>query len=220
VTRLRKYVPLLCASILAGCATSAGPRLAVAPDDSPEPWPARPAVHQEAATYAEALRTWRTPEDVSAWMGARFNYDASRAVLLSESSRARSAAPPIHRPADFFAAPSGMCLDLARFAVETMATIDARLEPAYLMIEFEPVTIAGETVRLHWLALFKRDARYYFVGDSKRPGHVAGPYASAQVFVDEYARYRQRKVVAFREVATYERRQRTPAGRTERQPAT
>jgi hypothetical protein len=211
---------LLCASVLAGCATTAGPHLAAAPDDSPEPWPPRPAVYRDAATYDEALRTWRTPEDVSAWMGARFAYDASRAALLSESSRARSAAPPIHRPADFFAAPSGMCLDLARFAVETMTTIDAHLEPAYLMIEFAPVTIAGETVRLHWLALFKRDAGYYFVGDSKRPGHVAGPYATTQAFVDEYARYRQRKVVAFRETATFERRQRTPAVRTERQPAT
>jgi len=218
--RPRDFASLLCACVLAGCATTTGPRLATAPDDSPERWPPRPAAYRDAASYPEALRAWRTPEDVSAWMGARFTYDESRAVLLSESGRARSAAPPIHRPADFFAAPSGMCLDLARFAVETMATIDARLEPAYLMIEFEPVTIAGETVRLHWLALFKRDARYYFVGDSKRPGHVAGPYASAQVFVDEYARYRQRKVVAFREVATYERRQRTPAGRTERQPAT
>lgn len=218
--RPRDFALLLCASVLAGCASTAGPWLATAPDDSPEPWPPRPAAYRDAASYSEALRAWRTPEDVSAWMGARFTYDASRAALLSESARSRGAAPAIHRPAEFFAAPSGMCLDLARFAVETMATMDARLEPAYLMIEFEPVTIAGETVRLHWLALFKRDGRYWFIGDSKRPGHVAGPYASAQAFVDEYARYRQRTVVAFRETASFERRQRTPATRTGQLPAT
>lgn len=218
--RSRGFALLLCACALAGCATTAGAPLAVAADDSPEPWPQRPAIYRDAATYPEALRTWRSPEDVSAWMGARFTYDGSRALLLSESARSRGAAPAIHRPADFFAAPSGMCLDLARFTVETLATIDAQLKPAYLMIEFEPVRIAGETLRLHWLALFKRDGRYWFIGDSKRPGHVAGPYASAQAFVDEYARYRQRRVVAFRETASFERRQRTPATRTGQQPPT
>jgi hypothetical protein len=204
----------------AACTTVPGPRLATAPDDSPEPWSPRVASYREATTYPDTLRIWRTPEDVTAWMGARFSYDASRAMLLSESARSRGAAPAIHRPADFFAAPSGMCLDLARFAVETLAAIDAQLLPAYLMIEFEPVTVAGETMRLHWLALFRRDGRYWFVGDSKRPGHVAGPYASVEAFVDEYSRYRQRKVVAFRETASFERRQRTPATRAERQPLT
>lgn len=217
--RSRGVALLFCACALAGCATTAGPPLAVAADDSPEAWPPRSGAYRDAATYPEALLVWGSPEDVSAWMGARFTYDASRAVLLSESARSRAAAPAIHRPADFFAAPSGMCLDLARFAVETLATIDAQLQPAYLMIEFEPVTIAGETLRLHWLALFKREGRYWFIGDSKRPGHVAGPYASAQAFVDEYARYRQRRVVAFRETASFERRQRTPATRAGQQPA-
>jgi hypothetical protein len=218
--RLTTAVQLALALAVAACTTTPGPRLATAPDDSPEPWPPRPAAYRDAATYGEALRTWRTPEDVSAWVGARFSYDASRAILLSESARSRGAAPAIHRPADFFAAPSGMCLDLARFAVETLAAIDGQLVPAYLMIEFEPATVAGETIRLHWLAMFRRDGRYWFVGDSKRPGHVAGPYASVEAFVDEYSRYRQRKVIAFRETASFERRQRTPANRTERQPAT
>ena len=88
------------------------------------------------------------------------------------------------------------------------------------MIEFEPATIAGETVRLHWLASYKRDGRQYFVGDSKRPGNVAGPYPSAQAFLADYARYRQRTVVTFRETSSFERRQRTPAVRSERPPAT
>jgi hypothetical protein len=90
----------------------------------------------------------------------------------------------------------------------------------YLMIEFEPVKVRGETLRLHWLATFRRDGRVYFAGDSKRPGYVAGPYDSVQAFVDEYAGYRQRKIVAFRETDSFERRQRVPAARTEREPRT
>ena len=79
------------------------------------------------------------------------------------------------------------------------------------MLEFSPVAIAGNTIRLHWLASFRRDGAWYFFADSKRPGHLAGPYATVQQFVDEYASYRGRRVVAFREVDSYQRRQRTLA---------
>jgi hypothetical protein len=76
------------------------------------------------------------------------------------------------------------------------------------MIEFAPVTIGGNTLRMHWLASFTRDGKYYFFADSKRPGHIAGPYASATEFIDEYAKYRGRQIVAFRELDSYQRKQR------------
>ena len=81
------------------------------------------------------------------------------------------------------------------------------------MIEFDPVSIAGNTLRRHWIVSFERDGRHYFVADSKRPGHIAGPYASSDEFIAEYARYRGRRIVSFVERDSYERTMRTLAVR-------
>jgi hypothetical protein len=137
-------------------------------------------------------------------------------MLLSETQRGSGARLSIHEPAEFFAAPSGVCVDLSRFAVETLRRLDPTLVARYLMIEFAPVTINGNTLRLHWLASFTRDGRHYFFADSRRPGHIAGPYASAQEFVEQYAAYRGREIVAFRELDSYQRRQRAVAAKQAR----
>ena len=179
------------------------------------------AEFKDAASYAQALQVWRTPEDVNAWIGARFRYDMARAMALSENQRGRSGQLPIHPAHEFFAAPSGICVDLSRFAVETLAQIDPQLDAKYLMIEFAPVTIGGNTLRMHWLASFTREGKHYFFADSKRPGHISGPYAGVREFIGEYAAYRNRQVVAFRELNSYRRKQRTIAtkqSREERRP--
>jgi hypothetical protein len=41
--------------------------------------------------------------------------------------------------------------------------------------------------------------------DSKRPGHVVGPYPTTAAFVDDYAEYRRRRIVAFTERESFER---------------
>ena len=120
---------------------------------------------------------------------------------------------PILTPAEFFVAPSGVCVDLARFAVETLRVVDPGATPAYVMIEFDPVAIAGNTLRRHWVVSFRKDGKHYFFADSKRPGHIAGPYESTQEFITEYARYRGRQIVSFREVESYERKARTLAAK-------
>ncbi len=181
--------------------------------DAPEEGRGQAASFKDAASYGEALRLWRGAEDVNAWIGARFSYDMARAMRLSETQRQRSGSLPIHPPAGFFADPSGVCVDLARFGVETLREIDPGTQPRYLMIEFAPVSVAGNTLRLHWLASFRKDGRYYFFADSKRPGRIAGPYDSLQAFVDEYAAYRGRQILAFKEVDSLERARRSPAGR-------
>jgi hypothetical protein len=167
----------------------------------------------EAASYPEALRLWHRAEDVNAWIGARFRYDTARAVQLSETQRQKNGRMPITPPEAFFAAPSGVCVDLARFAVETLRTIDPALRPRYLMIESDPVEISGNMLRRHWVVAFERDGRRYFFADSKRPGGIAGPYASTAEFIAEYARYRGRRIVSFAERESYERTLRTPAVR-------
>jgi hypothetical protein len=179
-----------------------------APDDD------RPRVaFVDAPSYEAALSAWTSVEDVNAWIGARFEYDGARAMRLSETQRQANGGLPIHAPAEFFAAPKGVCVDLARFAVETLARVAPDLRPRYLMIEFDPVTIRGNALRRHWVASFERDGKLYFFADSKRPGHIDGPYASTRAFIDDYARYRGRAIVAFSERPTYERTARTARAR-------
>ena len=203
-------ISLICLATSAAVAQIADPV-----SDAPE-YSIRTQSFKHAPSYSRVLEAWRTPEDVNEWMGARFEYSTTRAMLLSETHRSSGARLAIHEPEVFFTAPSGICVDLARFAVETLRHIDASLNARYLMLEFEPVTIGGNTLRLHWLASFIRDGSLYFFADSKRPGHIAGPYGTTQEFIDQYAAYRGRQVVAFRELDSYQRRQRSFAIRQER----
>ena len=187
--------------------------LSDAPEDPPRPT-------REIAdfpSYAQAVQAWRTPEDLNAWIAAKFEYDMERSMLLSETQRAQKAGPPIYPPADFFAAPKGICVDLSRFAVETLRAVAPELKARYVMIEFDPVAIRGNTLRRHWVATFERDGKRYFFADSKRPGHIAGPYATTQAFLDDYAKYRGREIVAFRELETFMRRTKTPAAKPRRE---
>ncbi|HET9205164.1 MAG TPA: hypothetical protein VFO28_02925, partial [Burkholderiaceae bacterium] len=103
--------------------------------DAPESrsLPTRPLV--QADTYDEALARWRGADDINAWIGARFQYDMHRALQLSETQRERGGRLPIHAPAAFFAQPHGVCVDLSRFAVETMRRVEPASKPVYLMIE-------------------------------------------------------------------------------------
>jgi hypothetical protein len=197
-------------ALLAACAVL--PEAADPASDTPEAQ-RRHVAFKDADSYAQALQLWGTPEDVNAWIGARFSYDMARAMLLAENQRGGSRQLAIHQAHEFFAAPSGICVDLSRFAVETLRQIDPDLQANYLMIEFSPVTVGGNTLRLHWLASFKRDGKYYFLADSKRPGLLSGPYASAQEFITEYSAYRNRRVVAFRELESYQRKQRAVAAK-------
>lgn len=194
-------------ALLAACA-----RAAALPDpDAPEPRAAPVAAVTLPSDYAEALQRWRRAEDLNAWIGAVFEYDSRRAIELSETQRARLGRIEVHPPAAFFANPAGVCVDLARFAVETLRSIAPASRPRYLMIEFDPVTISGNVLRRHWLVVFERENRFYFLADSRRPGHLAGPYATIAQFVDEYAQYRGRRIVAWRSLESHERKLRQQA---------
>lgn len=206
-------MPRVLALLLLVCMPACGtvPDAADPTSDAPEGQRPQVAAFTDVDSYPHALQEWRTAEDVNAWIGARFNYDVSRAMLLSETQRSNSGNLPIYEPQEFFAAPSGVCVDLSRFAVETLRHIDSDAKASYLMIEFAPVTIGGNTLRMHWVASFTRGGKYYFFADSKRPGHIAGPYPSTPEFIDEYSKYRGRQIVAFRELGSYQRKQRTLA---------
>ncbi len=206
---MSRLLVLILSALLAAC--SSLPEVADPNSDAPEARRNQILSFQNAASYQEALQVWRTPEDVNAWIGARFRYDLPRAMAMSETQRTGSGQVAIYEPQDFFDDPSGICVDLSRFAVEALRQIDPDSKPNYLMIEFEPVQISGNTLRMHWLASFKRDGKHYFFADSKRPGHIAGPYADTQQFIDAYTKYRGRQIVTFREIESFQRKQRSPA---------
>lgn len=181
--------------------------------DAPEgPRADAPAV-AAPTTYADALASWRSAEDIAAWLDASFVYDRDRARALSASERARRGTPPILAPAAFYAAPAGVCVDLARFGVETLAAIDPASAPRYLMIEFDPAELDGALLRRHWVAVFRRDGALHVFADSKRPGRVAGPYGSVDAFLREYADYRGRRIVAHAERDGYARATRAMAAK-------
>jgi hypothetical protein len=204
---VRIVLAAIAAAALAGCASVS--IVADPASDAPEPRDRGGVLLKPAPSYDEALTSWQGAADVNDWIGARFEYDMARAMQLSETQRQKNGRIPILEPKEFFSAPSGVCVDLARFAVETLRVVDPEAMPAYVMIEFDPVAIAGNTLRRHWVVSFRRDGKYYFFADSKRPGHIAGPYENTQQFITEYARYRGRQIVSFREVESYERKART-----------
>jgi hypothetical protein len=167
-------------------------------------------VFKAAGSYEQALQVWKTPEDINRWIAANFSYDMARALQLSETQRAKNERISIYDPSKLFDTKTGTCVDLSRFGVETLRRIDPGSDPKYLMIEFDPMEIRGNRLRSHWLVSFKRDGKIYFFADSKRPGHIAGPYNDAREFINEYEQYRSRKILAFRELESYQKQWRTP----------
>jgi hypothetical protein len=184
--------------------------------DEPE-YPRDPTVvFKAASSYEQALKVWKTPEDINGWIAANFSCDRARALRLSETQRGKNERISIHDPSEFFDIKIGVCIDLSRFGVETLRRIDPLSDPKYLMIEFNPVQIKGNILRLHWLVSFRREGKIYFFADSKRPGHIAGPYKDVQAFMIEYEQYRGRKIVAFRELDSYEKQRRPQAQKQQR----
>jgi hypothetical protein len=214
---MRTFVSVAWALSLAACVSGT---CAAGPDsDAPEARTVHAAAAVGPATYSEALARWRTAEDVNDWIGAHFEYDAPRALQLSETQRTGRANLPIHMPAALYGDPRGICVDLARFAVETLRDIEPQSNPAYLMIEFDPVLVDGQVLRRHWVASFKRAGRLYFFADSKRPSHIAGPYATTSEYIAEYAAYRQRQIVGFKDLSSFQRQTRVRASKLPRDAA-
>ena len=164
-------------------------------------------------SYNQALGIWKTAEDINKWVAGSFTYDKARAIELSSNQRTKNKGISIYKPSEFFETKAGVCVDLARFGVETLRTIYPNSDPRYLMIEFDPIQINRNTFRLHWLVSFKKDSMKYFFCDSKRPGYIAGPYNSTQVFISEYEQYRGRKIVAYRELESYKKKRKSKSAK-------
>lgn len=202
--RLRAAAALFVVALLGACAMP--PQGPDADSDAPDRPGTAPVSLALPASYADALAAWRGPEDVNAWIAVAFTYDLDRADALSETRRAEGPAPAVLDPAAFYERRAGACVDLARFAVETLNRLSPQLKARYLMIEFSPARVRGLVVRRHWVAVYEAADGLRVFADSKRPGSIAGPYGTIDEFVADYARFRGRDVVAYRELASFQRR--------------
>lgn len=175
-------------------------KLSDAPTDS--------TLHASTSTlisYDNVLQQWKTIPDVTHWIGENFRYDMERAKQLSENSTTREKTS-IYTPAELYQTKKGVCIDLSRFAVETINFIDTSKHIQYLMIEFEPLVISGSILKKHWMAVYQDSSGYYFLADSKRPGYVAGYYKNVDDFITEYQTFRERKIVSWKILMSYERK--------------
>jgi hypothetical protein len=154
-------------------------------------------------SYAQAIQNWKTIEEVNNWIAENFRYDMQRARLLAGSSRQRIS---IYAPAEVFHNKAGVCVDLARFAFETIKMIDPDLDLHYLMVEFEPFKIGNSTFRRHWLVVYQKKELLYVLADSKRPGYLSGPYSHLADFIAEYQTFRKRKIISYKLTDTYRKK--------------
>jgi hypothetical protein len=88
-------------------------------------------------SYYGALQNWKSVKDVNNWIAQNFEYDMDRAMQLANNSRTRGKTN-IYKPDELFHYKKGVCVDLARFALETIQAIDPAIDVKYLLIEFEP----------------------------------------------------------------------------------
>jgi len=156
-------------------------------------------------TYEEAIAKWKSYDEVNMWIKDYFEYDMSRAMQLASNSENREKTS-IYTAEETYNSKSGVCLDLSRFAFETILEIDENLNPKYLMIEFEPLIINGKKFEKHWIVLFETNNQFFVMADSKRPGHMSGPYDDLSQFILEYEKFRQRDILSYKVLDTYKKR--------------
>jgi hypothetical protein len=163
------------------------------------------AVNLPTISYEAALEKWKSVSDVNDWIKGHFSYSLERAKQLAENSPGREKTA-IYLPAELYQSGKGVCIDVSRFAVETMRAIDPSSDINYLLIEFEPINIDGFIIKKHWLAVSKDTAGYHVFADSKRPGYIAGPYQQLEDFIAAYQLFRERKIISWKLLPGYQKR--------------
>lgn len=159
---------------------------------------------QSKLTFNEAIKEWNSIEDINKWIGENFYYNMSRAIALG-SKRTEGPKTSIFTPEEMFVQKNGICVDLSRFAFETLKKISPKTEAHYLMIDFEPIEIQGSIIRKHWVIAYKNEGKFYVTADSKRPGVITGPYESIEDFIEGYQKFRERKVESFSLLESYKK---------------
>lgn len=155
-------------------------------------------------SYTRTVESWASVADVNKWIAENFRYDMQRARQLADSDRRQKIY--IYEPAELFRKKKGVCVDLARFAYESLKAIDPDLEPSYLMIEFEPLKIEDHTFKRHWLVVYREADQVFVLADTKRPGYLSGPHRHLAEFITEYQVFRNRKIITYKLRDTYKKK--------------
>jgi hypothetical protein len=83
------------------------------------------SVHsQTVKSYNQALDIWKTAEDLKKWVSMSFVYGKARAIELSSDQREKNKGVSIYNPSELFGTNAAVCVDLARFGVETLKIIE------------------------------------------------------------------------------------------------
>lgn len=173
--------------------------------DAPNDLTFQPSDTSNLTAYETALKQWKTIAEVNKWIKENFRYEIERAKQLAENSVEREKTG-IYSPSEFYQIKKGVCLDLSRFAVETTNLIDTSKHVQYLMIEFEPIIIDSSIIKKHWMAIYEDALGYYIFADSKRPGHIGGPYKNVDDFMVDYQTFRDRKIISWKVLASYKKK--------------
>jgi hypothetical protein len=163
------------------------------------------SIHHQSYSYREALKRWKTARHVNYWIAQNFEYDMQRAMALASNSETRGETN-IYRPDELYLYKKGTCIDLSRFAFETIQAINPTVNVKYLMINFEPLQIANRTFRRHWMVVYKKNDKLYTMADTKRPGHISGPHDDIADFIAEYEQFRKRRILSYKITNTYRKK--------------
>jgi len=172
--------------------------------------PALPSSNQnpidpQKDSYEVMIKTWQTVYDVNNWIARNFRYDMQRAMQLASNSDAREKTR-IYNPEELYNTKKGACIDLVRFAYETIKSIDSTIYLKYLIIEFEPLQMSDRIFRRHWLVIYRENNHLYLMADTKRPGHISGPYTDISNFINQYEQYRERRILSYKLTDTYKKK--------------
>jgi hypothetical protein len=156
-------------------------------------------------SYKETIRKWKTVNDVNTWIVQNFSYDINRAIKLADNSEARERIS-IYTPVETYNSRKGTCVDLSRFAFETIQMLDSSIEVKYLMIEFAPLIINSSILKRHWMIVYREKNLFYTMADTKQPGLIGGPYNDIAEFIVEYQKISKREIIRYKLLDKYKKR--------------
>ncbi len=159
----------------------------------------------DSLDYHNTIKNWHSIEDVHQWIASNFSYDLDRAMLLANNKKTKTNLA-IYNPEEFWKTKKGICVDVSRFAYESLKMIDSSAQVNYLKIEFEALNYNGSQFINHWLVSLKKPEGYYFFADSKRPKKLDGPYLQVKSFINKYEAFRQRKIKSYSLLDSYKKR--------------
>jgi hypothetical protein len=140
-----------------------------------------------AVSYDAVLRNWKSHEDLVRWMEREFSFDAER------FKKYEGTLPEPRSAEETFRLKSGIYIDAARFAKETLNRMNPAYQARIAVIIMRPYTAN------HYVCSFRKDGKFFvldFGTPLKRVTGLHGPYQT----LDEYGRFYEKSLPVKRRV--------------------